>query len=253
MCSPRDDQCATAPLHEGLDTVLFRSGQSIEVVVIQYDKLRVVEVGWQGFRSAEVEFIGGEHADYVFLGAFRILRYPDYFRPAHRDRILEARFTHTRRGDFSAEVYGSRGVESRPDANAIFARGEGDLVRTDGLSLGGEFNCGSGRFRRIDGEVDGKVFAGEHRARNSHGFGLELGLCASGQRNGVDGDADLLRLPCCSSGGAVIFIAVGDQDDAMDHAGRQRRQRFADGRFDIRAASRPPRRCAEDEDWLQPE
>ncbi len=97
------------------------------------------------------------------------------------------------------------------DAYTVFAGGQRDLMGADGLAFGCEFYGGVGGFGRIDGEIHGEMLAGEDCAGDADRLRLELGLGASGERNGVDGDAGLLGLPCGARGRAVILVAVGDE------------------------------------------
>ena len=76
-------------------------------------------------------------------------------------------------------------------------------------------------------------------------FQPQSGFRTSGQRDGVDGDAQLLRLPDGARHAAQILIAVGDQQQARHHAGRQRRRAVADGALQIRAAPRRARGVAQ--------
>ena len=55
----------------------------------------------------------------------------------------------------------------------------------------------------------------------------------AGKRHGVDGDAQLLRLPDGARDAAQVFIAVGNQHQARHHAGGQRADAVANGRFEI--------------------
>ena len=66
------------------------------------------------------------------------------------------------------------------------------------------------------------LISGEDGAGNADGFRLELWLGASGQRDGVYGYAVLSGLPCGARDRAIVFVAVGDEGDAMHHACRKR-------------------------------
>ena len=77
-------------------------------------------------------------------------------------------------------------------------------------------------------------------------FETQARLGTAGQRDGVDGDAELLRLPDGARHAAQILVAVGDQQQARHHAGGQRRRAVADGGFQIRAAARWRRRYGAD-------
>ena len=65
------------------------------------------------------------------------------------------------------------------------------------------------------------------------------------ERHGVDGDAELLRLPDGARHAAQILVAVGNQQQARHHAGGQRGRAVADGRFQIGAVARRARGVAQ--------
>ena len=163
--------------------------KGFHIVVVEDQELGVVEVRGQGFGGREIEFVGGEHADDVLFGAGGVFRDPDDFGTAYGDGVFEAGLAHAGGLDFAAEVDGAGGVEAGADADAIFTGGEGDLMGADGLAFGGEVDGGLGGFGGEDGEVDGETFAGEDGTGDADGLGLELGLGASGEGDGVDGDA----------------------------------------------------------------
>src|ERR1019366_8046158 len=127
-------------------------------------------------------------------------------------------------------------VEAGTDADAVLAGFESDLVRADLFTLGGKFDGGLGRARRVDGEIDREALASEDGAGDTDGFGFELGLRAASEPDGVDRDTELACLPCGTSCSAGVFVAVGDKRNAMQHTGGQGRHRLADGRFEIGAA-----------------
>ena len=111
-------------------------------------------------------------------------------------------------------------------------------MRADLFAFRRKFDGGLSGARRIDGEIDREVFAGEDGAGNADGFGLELRLRRVPASAMVSIETpSWLGLPGGASGRAGVFVAVGDERDAMQHARGQRGQRLADGRFEIGAAA----------------
>ena len=92
-----------------------------------------------------------------------------------------------------------------------------------------------GGARRIERDIHGKALAAEDLRGHAHRFQHQAGPRLAGQRNDVDGHAALLRLPDGARDAAQVLVAVGDQQHARHHAGRQRGQPFADGGFQIGA------------------
>ena len=68
------------------------------------------------------------------------------------------------------------------------------------------------------------------------GLQLRLWHAFARERDGVDRNAGLLRLPGRTRDSAFVFIAVRNESDAMQQARRKRRHRLPDGRFQIGAS-----------------
>ena len=100
------------------------------------------------------------------------------------------------------------------------------------------------RTRRLHRDIDGEPLAAEYLPRNGDAVQPQSGFRTSGQGHGIDGYAQLLRLPDGARHGAQVLIAVGDQQQARHHARGQRRRAVADGRLQIRPAPRRPRGVA---------
>ena len=73
--------------------------------------------------------------------------------------------------------------------------------------------------------------------RQADGFQAQRRLRPARQREGIDGNPELLRLPGRARDAALVLLAVGDQRDARHHARGQRRDGFANGGFEIGGAA----------------
>ena len=79
---------------------------------------------------------------------------------------------------------------------------------------------GVGGARRFHRDIDGETLAAEYLPGNGDAFQPQSGLGTSGERHGIDGQSQLLRLPDGARHAAQILIAVGDQQQARHHARR---------------------------------
>ncbi len=246
-----DPEGSAATLYEVFEALLIGRAHGFQVVVIEDDKLRVVESGGQGFRRARNRICWLRGRRRCVLRCPRDLRRPRRLwgggrRPRFRSAIRPCR-GRWRRPLRSMAPAALRLVRMRTRFSPAIER---DLVGADGLAFGGEFDRGFGGARGVDGEVDREVLAGEDGAGDADGFGLELGLSASAERDGVDGDAKLLSLPGGAGGGAIVLIAVGQQQRCGGWCRRGARRGLRGWGIRGWCRGRRHRRCAEDADWL---
>ena len=69
-----DHERAAAALHEGFEALLVGCGNGVDIDVVEDDELRAVEIGGQGLRLDEIEFVGRQDVDDMAFGAGRDLR-----------------------------------------------------------------------------------------------------------------------------------------------------------------------------------
>src|SRR6185436_14451975 len=109
-------------------------------------------------------------------------------------------------------------VDRGLQAQAVQSRGELHVAGADALPFGGELHLGLRRTGRFHRDVDGKTLATEDLAGNGDRLQTQLRFGTAGERNGVDGDAELPRLPDGARHAAQIFVTVGDEKQPWDHA-----------------------------------
>src|SRR3954466_2380743 len=120
----------------------------------------------------------------------------------------------------------------------VSARGKIDVVTAYLLAFGHHFYVGLRCPGRFPGDFDWEPFPTKHLAGKRDRLEDETRLGTSGERDGVDGDAELLRLPDGARHTAQVLVTVRDEQKAGNHAGRQRGRAVANGRFQICAVSR---------------
>ncbi len=91
--------------------------------------------GRQRFRLHDIETVGRQNVDDVAFGAGRVFRNPLHAGAPHGDGVFKTRFAQTGGLDFAAQIDCARRIQTGPDADAVFARFERNLVRTDLLAF----------------------------------------------------------------------------------------------------------------------
>ena len=174
----------------------------------------------------------------VLLAGGRIVRHQQDARTAQRHGILEARLAQTVGRDLARQRDGAGRVHAGLQAQVIGAGDELHLVGADRFAFGRHLHGSLRGARRFQRHLDGETLAAEDLAGNRNRFQQQSRLGAAGQRHGIDGDAELLRLPDGARHAAQVFVAVGDQQQARHHAGGQRGGAVANGGFQIGAVAR---------------
>ena len=124
-------------------------------------------------------------------------------------------------------------------AQMIRAGGQIDLVAADRLAFGRHLDRRLARRAATVSVISiGKRSPLNTCAGKRDGFQQQAGLRTPGQRDRVDRNPELLRLPDGARDAAQVLVAVGDQQQARHHAGGQRRRAVADRRFQIGAVAR---------------
>src|SRR5207247_7870574 len=90
--------------------------------------------------------------------------------------------------------------------------------------------------RRGEGDIDGKALARENLRGQAGRFEPEIRLGTAAERERVDRDAKLSRLPGRAHDAAQIFIPIGDESEAGDETGREGSAAIAQRGFEIRTA-----------------
>ncbi len=228
---------AAALLDEILERRLPRLRDRFHVPVVDDDQLVIGQIlGNAVGRTLYRELVGFERVHQVFLARCGIVGNQQHARAAQGDGVFETGFAQTLGGDLAGERDGAGGVDAGLQAQVVVARRQGYPVRLP-MDLPSAVISTVASAARGDSRVTstGKRSPLNTCPGNADGFEQQAGLGAARQSDGVDGDAELLRLPDGAGDAAQVFIAVGNQQQARHHAGGQRADAVANGGFQIGA------------------
>ena len=179
----------------------------------------------------------GQRRRQVGIHGRRVLRDVENLGTPQHHRLIEADLARALRPDRDRQIERAGGVEAGVQANRIGARRQRDLCLAEAAALGRQLHLGRAGLRHGNHRIDGELFARERNRREADRLQPQCRPRLSGNRVGVDGNAQLLRLPGGARDAALVLLAVGNQRDARHQAGGQRGRGFPDRRFQIGGAS----------------